>query len=69
MSWDRLSKHKDVGGMGFRHFHDFNIVMFGKQLWRLATRPNSLIARMYKSKYFANSDILHSDLGHNPSFI
>ncbi|XP_074351958.1 uncharacterized protein LOC141691114 [Apium graveolens] len=69
MSWDRLSKHKHAGGMGFRPFRDFNIAMLGKQVWRLATNPNSLVSRVYKAKYFATSNILNANLGHNPSFI
>lgn len=30
MSWDRLANNKDVGGMGFRNFRDFNMAMLGK---------------------------------------
>ena len=69
MSWERMAKHKNAGGMGFRHFRDFNIAMLGKQLWRLASNPNSLVSRMYKAKYYDSSDIFHAELGHNPSFI
>lgn len=69
MSWDGLARHKHVGGMGFRHFRDFNIAMLGKQLWRLATNPNSLVLRLYKAKYFANTDVLQENFGQNPSFI
>lgn len=69
MSWERLAKHKNVGGMGFRHFRDFNIAMLGNQLWRLASNPNSLVSRLYKAKYYDSSDIFHAQLGHNPSFI
>lgn len=42
--------------------------MLGKQLWRLATNPNSLVTRMYKAKYY-DSDIFHAQLSHNLSFI
>lgn len=69
MSWDRLAKHKRAGGMGFRNFRDFNIAMLCKQLWRLATNSQSLVSRLYKAKYFAKTDVLHAELGHNPSFI
>lgn len=69
MSWDRLSKHKNVGGMGLRNFRDFNVAMLGKQLWRLATNPQSLVSRVYKAKYFSISEVLNAELSHNPSFI
>lgn len=69
MSWERMSKHKTAGGMGFRDFRDFNLAMLGKQGWRFMTNANSLVSRLYKARYFANSDFLNSKLGHNPSFI
>ncbi|XP_074351404.1 putative mitochondrial protein AtMg00310 [Apium graveolens] len=69
MSWTRMEKHKSAGGMGFRNFRDFNIAMLGKQAWRLITNPSTLVARLYKAKYYATSDFLQAKLGHNPSFI
>ena len=69
MFWERMTKHKNAGGMGFRHFQDFNIAMLGKQLWRLANNPNSLVSRLYKAKYYDSSDIFRAKLDHNPSFI
>lgn len=69
MSWERLARNKNVGGMGFRHFRDCNIAMLGKQVWRLATNTSSLVSRIYEAKYYTNSDIFQSKLGHNPSFI
>lgn len=69
MSWDRMTKHKDVGGLGFRQFRDFNLAKLGKQGWRFMNNPDSLVSRLYKARYFADSDFLNSSLGHNPSFI
>lgn len=69
MNWERLSKHKNEGGMGFRNFRNFNVAMLGKQLWRLATNDQSLVSRIYKAKYFSETDVLTAGLGHNPSFI
>ncbi|XP_074374107.1 uncharacterized protein LOC141714488 [Apium graveolens] len=64
-----MTRHKSSGGMGFRDFRDFNIAMLGKQGSRFASNPGSLVTRVYKARYFANSDFLNSELGHNPSFI
>lgn len=69
MCWDRMAKHKSAGGMGFRNFRDFNVSMLGKQGWRIMTNPNSLVAKLYKARYFVNTDFLNASIGHNPSFI
>ncbi|XP_074362772.1 putative mitochondrial protein AtMg00310, partial [Apium graveolens] len=69
MSWKRMSKHKLSGGLGFRCLRDFNIAMLGKQCWRLLTNHESLVAQVYKGKYYANGDFLNVDLGSSPSFI
>ncbi|XP_074346913.1 uncharacterized protein LOC141685724 [Apium graveolens] len=69
MSYQRLSRHKACGGMGFRDFRDFNIAMLGKQGWRFITNPNSLVSRIYKARYFAECNFLEARIGNNPSFI
>ncbi|KAL8157814.1 hypothetical protein AgCh_002506 [Apium graveolens] len=69
MSWDRMSKHKTRGGLGFRNFRDFNIAMLEKQGWRFMVYPNSLASTVNKAKYFPKTDFMNSSLGHNPSFI
>lgn len=69
MSWDRLTKHKSSGGLGFKNFRDFNIAMLGKQGWRFMAYPHSLATRLYKARYFSDTDFLNSKLGSNPSFI
>jgi hypothetical protein len=43
MSWDRLSKAKQKGGLGFRGFKDFNKALRGKHCWRLMQEKNSLL--------------------------
>ncbi|XP_074373804.1 putative mitochondrial protein AtMg00310 [Apium graveolens] len=69
MSWDRLSRHKSAGGMGFRDFRDFNLAMHGKQAWRFITNPNSLATRLYKARYFPNNSFMEANIGNNPSFV
>uniref|UniRef100_A0A803NVG0 Reverse transcriptase domain-containing protein n=1 Tax=Cannabis sativa TaxID=3483 RepID=A0A803NVG0_CANSA len=69
MSWNKLSRHKDVGGLGFRNLRDYNLAFLGKQGWRLLTNENSLVSKLYKARYFPNGDFLSAEMGSNPSFI
>ncbi|XP_074374335.1 uncharacterized protein LOC141714732 [Apium graveolens] len=69
MSWDRLTRHKHAGGLGFKCLRDVNLSMLGKQCWRLITNPDSLVARVYKAKYYANTSFMEAKLGSSPSFI
>jgi hypothetical protein len=64
-----LFKPKFNGGLGFRDMHLFNKAMLAKQVWRLQTNPNSLIGQCLKSRYYPNSDILHSLQGRNSSYV
>lgn len=58
MSWNRLSRHKTAGGMGFRDFRDFNLALLGKQGWRFLSNPESLVIRVYKARYFPKTNFL-----------
>ncbi|XP_060966250.1 uncharacterized mitochondrial protein AtMg00310-like [Cannabis sativa] len=69
MSWDRMCKSKNNGGLGFRNLHDFNLALLGKQGWRFLTRPESLVSRIFKARYFSNGTFLSASLGNNPSFV
>ena len=64
----RMCKSKAQGGMGFRNLHAFNLAMLAKQAWRLLTRIDSLISRIYKARYFPFSNVLNAQLGCNPSY-
>jgi len=63
-----MCKSKLFGGMGFRNLHAFNLALLAKQWWRILTNPNSLVAQVYKAKYFPYDDILSAKIGNNPSY-
>jgi hypothetical protein len=54
--------------LGFRDFQSFNMAMVAKQGWNLMHKPTSLVARIYKARYFPRNSLLDSNLGNNPSF-
>lgn len=69
MGWEKMSKHKSTGGLGFRNFRDFNLSLLGKQGWRLLTKPDNLSTKLYKARYFPEGNFIDSKLGNNPSFV
>ncbi|XP_031107260.1 uncharacterized protein LOC116011955 [Ipomoea triloba] len=42
--------------------------MLGKQAWRFLSNPYSLVARLYKAKYFPKSSFFEASIGNCPSF-
>lgn len=52
MSWKCLCQPKEVGGMGFRDLYAHNLALLAKQGWRLLCNPSSLLARLYRAKYY-----------------
>lgn len=57
------------GGMGFRKLHDFNVALLGKQGWRLITKQESMVSKIYKARYYPEGDFLSAKLGNNPSYV
>ena len=68
VSWKKLCKSKLYGGMGFQNLQAFNLALLAKQGWLILSNPNSLLAKVYKAKYFPYDDILNAKLGSNPSY-
>lgn len=52
VSKDVLGLPKDLGGLGFRNFTEFNDALLAKQCWRLLSDPDSLWARVIKAHHF-----------------
>ena len=60
---------KNKGGLGFKSVHNFNLVMLFKQAWGFIIKPNSLVTKLFKARYFLNCEFLKAKLGSNPSFV
>jgi hypothetical protein len=48
---------KTEGGLGFRNFKAFNMAMVAKEGWHIMINPNTLVARIFKARYFPGSFI------------
>jgi hypothetical protein len=69
ISWERFCVHKKYGGMGFKNLRAFNYVMPGKQTWKSMRKPESLVTKLFKAKYYPHSNFFNSNIGHNPSYV
>jgi hypothetical protein len=67
-AWWKLCIPKGKGGMGFRDLHCFNTAMLAKQIWRLLSEPNSLCARVLRSKYYPDGKLLQARMKSGSSF-
>lgn len=60
---------KIKGGLGFCDLCRFNIALLAKQGWRLLVRPDSLVARIFKARYFPHTDFWNAQLGNYASYV
>ena len=52
MNWGWLGRQKERGGMGFRDLECFNLALLAKQGWCIIKNSDSLVAKIFKEKYF-----------------
>lgn len=43
-------------------------MLVAKQVWRMLEKPDSLVAQVFKARYFKNCDIMEAQIGNNSSF-
>ena len=58
IAWEKFTRCKGQGGLGFSDFRVFNQGLLARQAWRHIEFPDSLCARILKAKYFPNGDLL-----------
>ncbi|KAM2056922.1 hypothetical protein FF2_029168 [Malus domestica] len=68
ISWERLMKQKQVGGLGFRDIQCFNLAFLAKIGWRLIQNPGSLLATVLKEKYYPGKSFTEAGKGRNKSW-
>ncbi|KAL9687772.1 hypothetical protein QQ045_032179 [Rhodiola kirilowii] len=55
LSKRKMNSAKEEGGLGLKDFHLVNKVLLMKQAWRLLTKPELLVSKMYKARYYRDS--------------
>ncbi|XP_041000305.1 uncharacterized mitochondrial protein AtMg00310-like [Juglans microcarpa x Juglans regia] len=68
-SWGKMGENKKGGRMGFRDVNMFNKAMLAKQGWMLQHNVNSMAAKIFKEKYYKQSQFIEAKLGYKPSFM
>lgn len=66
--WDKMCFPKSEGGLVFRNPYAFNLGLLAKQGWRLILDPHSLVAHVFKAKYFPNSNFLNASASSDFSY-
>ena len=51
VSWDKVCKPKEQGGLGFRKEREINIVWMTKLAWGIVNKPEALWVRVMRNKY------------------
>ncbi|XP_010419407.1 PREDICTED: uncharacterized protein LOC104705120 [Camelina sativa] len=67
VAWSKLTKVKKEGGLGFRDIPNFNDALLAKSIWRILTRPNSLLARVLLGKYCNSTSFLECNAPNSAS--
>lgn len=57
-----MCQPKVEGGMGFQDLETFNFTHLAKQVWRLMKSSESLVARVLRAKYHAQTDFLEAKI-------
>ncbi|KAF7154602.1 hypothetical protein RHSIM_Rhsim01G0174200 [Rhododendron simsii] len=68
IKWDKLSRCKGKGGLGFRDLEVFNMALIAKQGWKLIFGESSLFKRIFKGKYFPNTTFFNANASSQASW-
>lgn len=60
IAWEKVAQSKQAGGLGIRDLWDFNISLIAKQGWRFLKHPHSLLAQVYRAKYYRKASFLEA---------
>ena len=68
LSWDKVCTCKEDGGLSFRDLQDFNTTLLAKLFWLLIDKPECLFSKVFKGRYFQNTDPLENHRSYSSSY-
>ena len=68
INWTKLCQSKGNGGLGFRELQKFNIALLAKQFWRFMSCKDSLLFKVFSSKFFPSGNIFEASMKTRGSF-
>lgn len=69
INWETMCTSKFQDGMGLKNLKLFNLAILAKTGWCLLHDSQSLLDRVFKTKYFPSVDFVHSNMRHKPSYV
>ncbi|KAL9679837.1 hypothetical protein QQ045_017708 [Rhodiola kirilowii] len=69
MRKEKLEEDRSCGGLGFRNLKLMNEALIAKQVWRIITRPELLMSKVIKARYFPTTDYMEATGGSRPSLV
>lgn len=67
-AWGQLIKTRKERGLGFTDIEAFNLALLGKQLGKMVTDEESLMAKVFRGRYFHKTTPLRATMGSRPSY-
>jgi len=68
VSWEKMCRRKEEGGLGYRDLHLFKLAMLARQGRRMLQNPDSLCAQLLRAKYGTNGSLMQSSEGPGISY-
>jgi hypothetical protein len=59
VSWDKMTRHKKLGGLGIRIARFQNVAILGKLVWDILNSEDKLWVRMFKDIYLGENLVLN----------
>ncbi|GER32065.1 RNA-directed DNA polymerase (reversetranscriptase)-related family protein [Striga asiatica] len=69
LAWDKMNMPKSEGGLGFQDIKLSNKALILKQLWRLIEKPDLLMCKVLKGKYFPHGFVFDCKLNNGASWL